>query len=33
MTLGPAGEYTVRSPEPVRLPWPATGVRAFVLGA
>jgi hypothetical protein len=31
MTLGPAGEYTVRGPEPLELPWPATPVRAFVL--
>jgi hypothetical protein len=28
MTLGPAGEYTVRAPEPLQLPWPATSVEA-----
>jgi hypothetical protein len=26
LTLGPAAEYTVRSPEPVALPWPATAL-------
>jgi hypothetical protein len=31
LTLGPAGEYTVRAPEPVELPWPATSVRAFAV--
>ena len=31
MTLGPAGEYAVRAPEPVALPWPAAPVEALAV--
>jgi hypothetical protein len=31
MTLGPAGEYTVRAAEPIELPWPARPVAAAPL--
>jgi hypothetical protein len=33
LTLGAAGEYAVRAPEPLELPWPATPVEALVVVA